>query len=91
MPDLEDESDEWEVEDIVGDQRYKRQSYFLVKWKGWPSEYNQWVLEEDISTPDIMAKYRRTRSTKKKKKRTSIWFDSASFLLLFSRMLLAVY
>ena len=72
MPDLEDESDEWEVEDIVGDQRYKRQSYFLVKWKGWPSEYNQWVLEEDISAPDIMAKYRRTRSAKKKKKRTSI-------------------
>ena len=40
MPNLQDESDEWEVEDIVGDQRYKRQSYFLVKWKGWPSEYN---------------------------------------------------
>ena len=71
MPDLQDESDEWEVEDIVGDQRYKRQSYFLVKWKGWPSEYNQWVLEEDLSAPDILAKYRRTRSTKKKKKRTS--------------------
>ena len=71
MPDLQDESDKQEVEDIVGDQQYKRQSYFLVKWKGWPSEYNQWVLEEDLSAPDILANYCRTRSTKKKKKRTS--------------------
>ena len=72
IPDLEDESDKWEVQDIVGDQRYKQQSYFLVKQKGWLSEYNQWVLEKDISASDIIAKYRRTRSTKKKKKCTSI-------------------
>ena len=72
MLDLEDELDEQEVEDIVGDQRYKQQSYFLIKWKGWPSKYNQWVLEEDISAPDIMAKYRQTRLAKQKKKRTSI-------------------
>ena len=49
MPDLEDEPDEWEVEDIVGDKRHKGQAYFLVKWKGWPAEYNQWLLEEDLN------------------------------------------
>ena len=57
MPDLQDKSDEWEIEDIVRDLQYKRQFYFLVKWKSWLFEYNQWVLEEDLSIPDILAKY----------------------------------
>ena len=38
MPDLEDEPDEWEVEDIVGDKRHKEQAYFLSNGKvGLPS------------------------------------------------------
>ncbi|CRL21616.1 Chromo domain-like [Penicillium camemberti] len=24
------------------------ENHFLVKWKGWPSEYNQWIPQEDI-------------------------------------------
>jgi hypothetical protein len=22
--------------------------YYLVKWEGWPTKYNQWILEEDM-------------------------------------------
>ena len=44
MLDLKDKPDEWEVKDIIGDKRYKGQAYFLIKQKGWLTEYNQWVL-----------------------------------------------
>ena len=72
MPDLKNKPDEWEVENIVGDKRHKRQAYFLIKQKGWPAEYNQWVLQEDLSAPEILEKYHRAYATKKRKKRRSV-------------------
>jgi uncharacterized protein (DUF427 family) len=47
MPDLEDE-DEYEVEDVRDEKLIEGETHFLVKWKGWPSEYNQWVRQEDM-------------------------------------------
>jgi hypothetical protein len=47
MPDLEDE-DEYEVEDVRDEKLIEGETHFLVKWKGWPSEYNQWVHQEDM-------------------------------------------
>lgn len=44
---LEDE-DEYEVEGIREDRTISSETYFLVKWKGRPSEYNQWVPQEEI-------------------------------------------
>ena len=49
MPDLEDEDSEWEVEEIKAKEVFKGNTYFLVKWTGWLSEYNQWVPEEDMT------------------------------------------
>lgn len=48
MPDLDDD-DEWEVEEVKGKQTFKGETRYLVKWAGWPSEYNQWVSEEDMA------------------------------------------
>ena len=49
MPDLEENEEEWEVESIQGQRVRKRQQQYLVKWKGWPAEYNQWVSAEDMA------------------------------------------
>lgn len=39
MPNLEDE-EEYEVEEVCDEKVIEGENYFLVKWKGWPSEYN---------------------------------------------------
>lgn len=58
MPDLEDD-DEWEVEEVRDEKRFDDELFFLVKWKGWPSEFNQWVGEEDIQNAwKLVLKYR---------------------------------
>ena len=40
MPDLEDKED-WEIEEVKDKANIKGQIHYLVKWKGWPTEYNQ--------------------------------------------------
>ena len=42
MPDLEDPQDEWEVEEVLDKRRIKDTVHYLVKWTGWPSEYNSY-------------------------------------------------
>jgi hypothetical protein len=41
MPDLEDNPEEYEVKEIQGKQIIKRKVHYLIKWTGWPLEYNQ--------------------------------------------------
>lgn len=58
-PSLADD-DEWEVEEIKDDQRFEGELHYLVKWQGWPSEYNQWVSESAMANaPKIIAKYKK--------------------------------
>lgn len=61
MPALE-EDDEYEVEEVRDERKINDETHFLVKWKGWPSEYNQWVSEEDMANArGIIAKFRKQR------------------------------
>lgn len=47
MPDP-GEDEEWEVEEVRGERKIEGETFFWVKWKGWPTEFNQWVSEEDM-------------------------------------------
>jgi Integrase zinc binding domain/Chromo (CHRromatin Organisation MOdifier) domain len=47
LPDLEDE-EEFEVEEIKDKAIIQGQKHYLVKWEGWPTEYNQWIPEGDM-------------------------------------------
>jgi hypothetical protein len=40
MPDLIKEKEEWEVQEIHDAQKFDRALHYLVKWTGWPSEYD---------------------------------------------------
>src|SRR5438045_273953 len=42
MPNLEDPQDEWEVEEVQDKQWIKGIIHYLIKWAGWPSEYNSY-------------------------------------------------
>ena len=53
MPDLDD-SDEWEVDEIQDKKQRDDEVFYLVKWKGWPTEYNQWVSEDHLNAPQLV-------------------------------------
>jgi hypothetical protein len=66
MPELEDDN-EWEIEEIKDEKRFDGDLHFLVKWKDWPSEYNQWVSGEDMTNAsEAIRKFRKL--TKKMRK-----------------------
>jgi transposase InsO family protein len=47
-PDIIDDQEEYEVEEILDTTRKRGVAWYLVKWKGWPDEYNQWLTQEDM-------------------------------------------
>ena len=64
MPELEDDPDEYEVEEVRNKEVVRGQVRYLVKWTGWPSEYNQWVDEADMA--NAQGKIRSFERTKKR-------------------------
>lgn len=67
MPSLEDEDEEWEIEEIRDEEVFEDEAYFLVKWKGWPSEFNQWIAEPDMG--NAQTAIRKFRAAQKKRGR----------------------
>lgn len=64
-----DPEDEWEVEEVKDCQKIKGEIHYLVKWTGWPAEYNQWVPEEDMAnTAKLIKKYHVEQAKKEGKK-----------------------
>ena len=60
-PELEEGDEEWEVEDILAKRRRNREDQYLVKWKGWPAEYNQWEPASHLQhAPALVRKYEKT-------------------------------
>jgi len=69
MPDLA-EDDQYEVEEVQKEELFHGERHFLVKWKGWPSEYNQWVAEEDAQgAKRKIQEYRRDYEHQAKRRR----------------------
>jgi hypothetical protein len=68
MPELEDD-DEWEIEEIKGKAYFDKKLHFLVKWKGWPSEYNQWIPKENMIDLGDTSHIPTIKSNKRKAKR----------------------
>lgn len=67
MPDLEDEDEEWAVEEVRDRRLLDGESHYLVKWETWPSEYNQWVPESDMDNAQgAIKKFLRSRKGKQR-------------------------
>ena len=59
MPDLEDPQDEWEVEEVWDKQQIKGIIHYLVKWAGWPSEYNSYKPASHLTNaPKAIANFK---------------------------------
>jgi hypothetical protein len=64
MPDLEDDQ-EWEVEEVKARTELKGETYYLVKWEGWPTEYNLWVPEQGMNNAkEAIQRFERAQKSK---------------------------
>jgi hypothetical protein len=70
MPELEDDQEEYEVEGVKDKALMEGKIRYLVKWAGWPSEYSQWVDEEDMENAQGKIKEFDKRKTKGKVRTT---------------------
>lgn len=66
MPDLDDPQDEWEVEEIRDKKKIKDTVHYLVKWAGWPSEYNSYEPVAHLANaPQAIAAFERKLKRKR--------------------------
>ena len=63
-PEIIEGEPEWEVEKIINSQLHGRHKklQFLVRWKGFPPSEDSWVLESDLSAPDLIEDFYATHS-----------------------------
>ena len=69
-PDLVDGEEEYEVEKIIDMKQMGRwcKTYYLVKWKGYPTSDNSWEPQENIHTEELIREFQKWSSNKTKKK-----------------------
>ena len=60
LPELEDDPDQYEVEEVRERRTIKGKIHYLIKWTGWPSEYNQWIPEDDVA-PDLIQSFEKRK------------------------------
>jgi transposase InsO family protein len=70
-PELIDDEEEYEIEEILDRQRKQGAYWYKVKWKGWPSEYNQWVSTQDMANAkELKEEFEIARKTTRKRRRS---------------------
>ena len=58
-PDLIDETEKYEVEEILGQQKKKEKLWYKIWWKGYSSEYDQWIKKWDMAeVQDLQQRYK---------------------------------
>jgi hypothetical protein len=60
-PDLIDNNEEYEVEQVLNSRRHSRgcKVQYLVKWKGYPNSDNEWVDWDNMHAEDALNDFRR--------------------------------
>ena len=72
MPvELEDgTAEEYEVESILDKRIVKGETKYLVRWKGWPEEYDKWEPEENLEgAPDLLKEFHASVAKLQRKRR----------------------
>ena len=58
LPELIDSEEEFEVEQILNSRNFRRRLEYLVCWKGYGVEENQWIPACDaVNAPELIAEF----------------------------------
>ena len=49
LPNIISKKEEYKVEEIRMYQKWEQETQFLVYWKGYGNEYDQWIIEMGLS------------------------------------------
>ena len=41
---------EYKIEKVLGKKKIKNKNYILVKYKGWPDKFNEWIPQTDVKS-----------------------------------------
>ena len=65
-PDLLDDEEQYEVEEIIDVRRKGRAKNleYLVHWKGYPASERSWVKTQDLNAPDLLREFNQSRPPK---------------------------
>lgn len=69
MPELLDDGEDYEVEEVLDRRRRKGELQYLVKWRGWSTDYNQWVAEADMAGAEELREAFDSRPKARKRRR----------------------
>ena len=58
-PDLISNEEEYEIKKIICHHGPPRNQFYLIRWKGYSAEDNQWILESNLrNAPEILSSYK---------------------------------
>jgi hypothetical protein len=60
LPEIVDDEEHYEVEEILDSRLYRGKLQYLVKWKGFGYEENSWTNEDDVFAPRLVRDFHRT-------------------------------
>ena len=66
VPDLEDDDEIGEVEEILKKRKEKGVLKYLVRWVGYSKEYDQWVSEENVHAEDLVEAFNKQKSRRQR-------------------------
>ena len=70
-PDLINEVEEQEIEEILASKERRGKIEYLVHWKGFPLEENEWITESNLkNAPDAIKEFHRFHPTAPRPKKT---------------------
>ena len=71
-PDLIDDEEEYEIKEILNRRCRKGRWQYEVKWAGYPTEYNEWISEENMGgSESLRQEYDSKAEAKRKRKKGS--------------------
>ena len=62
--------DNYEVEYIRDHRDMAQGREYYIHWKGWPSSDDEWIHEDDMDSPDLIAEYLSSKPTRTPRLRT---------------------
>src|SRR6266487_507281 len=60
LPEIIDDEEHYEVEEILNSRFHRRKLQYLVKWKGFGYEENSWADESDVFMPRLVREFHQT-------------------------------